>query len=81
MKRKFVKLELFDPDDNGKRLSETIERTVADAFKFYMTQFPNALSKVGRFSGSISIDALWRVQEESQFNKNNTNQCDQVNKN
>jgi len=55
MKRKFVKLELFDPDDNGKRLSETIERTVADAFKFYVTHFPKLYQKWG---GSVGVFRL-----------------------
>lgn len=55
MKRKFIRLELFDPDDNGKLLSETIERTVADAFKFYVTHFPKLYQKWG---GSVGVFRL-----------------------
>jgi hypothetical protein len=54
-KTKFVQLELFDPDDGGKLVCKTVQRTVADAFMFYKTHYPKLLMKWG---GSLGVFRL-----------------------
>ena len=54
-KRKFVRLELFDPDNNGELLSCTTERNLIEAFKYYVTHYPALYKKWG---GSIGVFRL-----------------------
>jgi len=54
-KTKFIELSISDPDDGGKLISRTIERTVADAFKFYVTNYPNLYQKWGGSAGVFRL--------------------------